>query len=131
MIRTFKGRIKTYQRPAFYSISLLLVINTAIVAWGMRSGTVVFPGWPFWRLSVVISAGVIWWQWRAECPEQVMVAGIMAFVWALLPVCWFFVAFWNWQLPVTDPGWPVYPSVFSSIICWLLTFLQMLFRGAR
>ena len=131
MIRTFKGRMKTCQRPGLHALSLLLVINTAIVAWGMRTGTVAFPGWPFWRLSLLISAGIIGWQWRVDCIEQVMIAGVMAFVWALLPVCWLVVAFWNWQLPAIDPGWPVYPSVFSSVICWLLTFLQMLIRGCR
>jgi hypothetical protein len=48
MIRTLKGRVKKCQRPGFYAVATLLVINTAVVAWLKRSGLAHHPGWPLW-----------------------------------------------------------------------------------
>lgn len=124
MIRTLTGRVKKCQRPGFYAIALLLPVNTATVGWLMHAGISDFPGWPFWRLSLVISAVVIRMMWSEDDDDAILFACWMSFCWALLPAGWLAVAFWNWHLPVADPALLLYPSVASTFFGWGLPFMN-------
>lgn len=127
MIGTLKGHVKTCQRPGFYAIALLLVINTVTVAWLMHAGISDWPGWSPWRLSLVISPVLLRLHWAADRIDTVIIACIMTFCWALLPAGWLAVALWNGHFPVMDPAWLIFPCVVSTFFCCLMTLMVLIF----
>lgn len=124
MIRIFKGRMKTCQRTGFYAVVMLLVINTVTVAWLMRSGLAHHPGWPLWRISVVVSAVAAMMLRNDDQEEGQVIAGGMAFCWLLLPAVWLACALWNGQLTAPDPEWLSFTAIGSTILCWLMVCMS-------
>ena len=125
MIRTLKGRVKKCQRPGFYAVATLLVINTAVVAWLKRSGLAHHPGWPLWGYSVIVSAvAAMMMRKDDDEDEAVFIAGIMAGTWTLLPAIWLFVAFWNWQLTAPNPECLSVTATVSTVLCWFMVYMN-------